>query len=91
MTNTPKKEWERLYPIVEPLVEKMRAKYPPELNIDGFEPALTQDIVEIVDTVITSRDEALIAGLEKLKEGCPIDGDQAINEAIALVRGSKET
>ena len=51
MTNPRKvneQETEAIWRIVAPLVDKMRAKYPKELNIDGFEPALTQDICEIV-------------------------------------------
>ncbi len=48
------KDPEKMYEMVAPLVDKMRAKYPPELNIDGFEPALTSDIAEIVSTVISS-------------------------------------
>lgn len=40
-------ELERMFERVESLVDKMRAKYPPELNIEGFEPALTTNIAEI--------------------------------------------
>jgi hypothetical protein len=47
MPNTHKREMERMYKQVAPLVDKMRAKYDPSLNIDGFEPALTNDIAEI--------------------------------------------
>lgn len=42
--------WEinEMYLRIKPLVEKMRAKYPKELNMEGLEPALTNDIAEIV-------------------------------------------
>ena len=33
---------------IEPLVEAMMAKFPPEMNIQGFDPALTEGIAEIV-------------------------------------------
>ena len=39
---------EETYKRIKPLVERMKAKYPKELNIEGLEPALTNDIAEIV-------------------------------------------
>lgn len=45
---------ERMYVRIKPLVAKMRAKYPKECNIDGLEPALTNDIAEIVLKVIAT-------------------------------------
>ena len=52
MTNNPPpqshiEELDKMYEHVEPLVAKMRAKYPSLLNIDGLEPALTADVAEI--------------------------------------------
>lgn len=32
---------------IAPMMAKLRAKYPKEMNIDGFEPALTSDVAEI--------------------------------------------
>lgn len=43
---------EKMFKKIAPLVDNMRAKYPPELNIDGFEPTLTADITDIVLTVL---------------------------------------
>ena len=43
---------EEMYRRIEPLVEKMKAKYPPELNMEGLEPALTNDIAEVVLEVL---------------------------------------
>jgi hypothetical protein len=39
---------EEMYVKMKPLVEKMKAKYPKDCNIEGLEPALTNDITEIV-------------------------------------------
>ena len=38
---------EKVWPEVQPLVEKMKAKYPEGCNIEGLEPALTNDVCEI--------------------------------------------
>lgn len=47
-----KETYKEIYNIVEPLIEKMKSKYPADTNIEGYEPALTSDIVEIVIQVL---------------------------------------
>ena len=44
---TPQELREKMYEHISSMTEKMRAKYPKELNMDGLEPALTSDISEI--------------------------------------------
>ncbi len=45
---TEEKEIMKLYKTVSPLVEIMKSHYQKEINIEGLEPALTADIIEIV-------------------------------------------
>ena len=66
-TNT-QEDWEKLYPIVALLVEKMREKYPPELNMEGLEPALTQDILEIVCTLLAKERAKILEEIERRVE-----------------------
>ncbi len=47
MTTPKETPIERMYERVAPMVDEMRAGYPRDAGIDGFEPALTQDIAEI--------------------------------------------
>lgn len=54
---------------VKELVEKMKAKYPPACNIESLEPALTQDITEIVGVLLTEQREAMV----KMVEDTPIE------------------
>lgn len=56
--------WEELYEKVTPLVEKMKAKYPTEINIEGLEPALSTDITEIVASLLASQRETLAVEIE---------------------------
>ena len=51
------KELEKMYLRVKPLVKKMRAKYPKELNLEGLEPALTNDIAEIVLKILSTNNK----------------------------------
>ena len=61
------KKLEKMYEEIKPLVEKMKAKYPLEVNIEGFEPALTNDIAIIVLEVLTKRDKELVRDIKKMK------------------------
>ena len=45
---TEEKEIMKLYKTVSPLVEIMKSHYQKEINIEGLKPALTADIIEIV-------------------------------------------
>jgi len=58
------------YNLVSPLVDEMRAKYPPEFNIEGLEPALTDDIAEIVRILLKSQVEEILELLENSCKGC---------------------
>ena len=98
--NTPNpEEWtqlEQMYLVVKPLVEKMKAKYPTDLNIDGLEPALTSDIAEIalqIRTRINNEWREKILGMKRdesqfcsddmnLTDALCCAGDQARNAAL---------
>ncbi len=54
-----------LWDKVAPLVEKMKAKYPPECNIEGLEPALTHDICEIVAEAKREDRERILEEMKK--------------------------
>lgn len=76
----PEKPKEDTWNAISPLVEKMKAKYPPECNIEGLEPALTQDIIEIVHF-------HHIKVLEELMENLPIvelDGHSGIRQYVNI-------
>lgn len=49
-----------VYEKVKPLVEKMKAKYPEELNLEGLEPALINDIAEIVLEMLENREKEIV-------------------------------
>jgi hypothetical protein len=62
---------EEMYRRVKPLVEKMKAKYPAELNMEGLEPALTSDTAEIaLEVCLADRKERDRELAEKVKEMC---------------------
>jgi hypothetical protein len=65
---------------VAPLVERMKAKYPPECNIEGLEPALTQDICEIVSQAKRQEGERILE--EASKKSCFVTDFDA--DGIAL-------
>lgn len=63
------KDIEEMHTKIKPLVERMKAKYPIELNLEGLEPALTSDITEIVLEVCKEKqDEVKDTSLERYIE-----------------------
>ena len=50
---------EEMYEFITPLVDKMKAKYPSNINIEGLEPALTNDIAEIILDVLSSQESKI--------------------------------
>lgn len=57
-------EIEKMYTKVKPLVEKMKANYPEEINLEGLEPALTNDIAEIVLQMLSLARAEIVQELE---------------------------
>lgn len=48
-------EIEKMYEKIKPLVVEMKSRYPENMNIEGFEPALTSDIAEIVLKLLSAQ------------------------------------
>ena len=88
---------EEIHKEIAPLVDKMRAKYPQDL--EGLEPALTSDIAEIVYQDRTTLKDILLAALEVAKAdehpmeggvpvetyGYEVEFNSAIDEAKVIV------
>lgn len=78
---------EEMYRVVSPLVERMKAKYPPELNMDGLDPALTSDIADIVLEILSHKAEEIrkLDAYGSIPTG-RLDGEQIrlISERAAL-------
>ena len=75
---------EEMYVKMKPLVEKMKAKYPKDCNIEGLEPALTNDIAEIVLQAVAEYkaelDEELVKEIiNELTSNPNEDGSQSPN------------
>lgn len=39
---------EDIYDLIQPKMAEIKARYPKELNIEGFEPALSSDVAEVI-------------------------------------------
>ena len=70
---------EEIHKEIAPLVDKMRAKYPQDL--EGLEPALTSDIAEIVYQDRTTLKDILLAALEEAND---VDEAKAIISKICV-------
>jgi len=66
MKNPKLQSIEEIHKEIAPLVDKMRAKYPQDL--EGLEPALTSDIAEIVYQDRTTLKDILLAALEEAND-----------------------
>lgn len=66
--------WEEVYNLVKDKIKEIKARYPFELNIEGLEPALTSDIVEIVQFAIAQVEaKAFKAGMEETIEKMTVE------------------
>lgn len=104
MNKSKEEELDEMYLKVEPLVEKMKAKYPPELNMEGLEPALSSDIAEIVLAILASHQREVEESVEELRKdyslkdyshselsaGLVYEGyNQAIDDTLSILRGEE--
>ena len=63
---------EEMYVKMKPLVEKMKAKYPKDCNIEGLEPALTNDIAEIVLQAVAEYKAEFVEKIKGAKRNCKL-------------------
>lgn len=82
------KEWEKMYEWAVPRVDKMRAKYPKDFNMDGMEPALTSDIVDILLEFEHSKFTPLVA--QKPSDGLETRAIHTTGEALEIVNTEKQ-
>lgn len=94
---------EKMYKTIKPLVEKMKAKYPSELNMDGLEPALTNDIAEIVLSRISTILSDIAGKIEGEKKDTQIayqdrgtsvlhkeSFNEALDKALEIIKSFKD-
>ena len=63
---------EAMYLAIQPHMKKIKARYPEELNIEGLEPALNDDVAEVVLEQIALHTKKLRERVEKMERMIPL-------------------
>ena len=58
----------KMFETIRPDVDRMKSKYPKELNIEGLEPALTNDIAEIVQKHVEDMRRKCVVNVGMLRQ-----------------------